>query len=539
MSGGDSVDNKGRSGIDGDRGRDSRVGNHGLSGSDRNTRLGNQDGSSERFVLLLKFGQFLSLDDLFSVQFSDSAIGHASEGNLLGNQLSWLGGTLGTALGHRDSGETNFIHSFEDHVFVSGALANQSHEALVNFGGDFSVLGALLSFSFKLFFDGTFKDRALGRVDSVGSNLDFGLGEDALLGSRNISESLVVEVSADTTQLVLHQRAGFNIKSFSIEFQFNVERGSSEFNDGVLGLVKFNDNGLSGISNGFVGILFKVDFSSVDNDSDFSGVLGVRSGRSHDNFSLVQVNLDFLVLGVSNRSRENSKLVLGRAVSRNQVEAVIQLQRHGLVVEGGKPVLFHSADRQLLSKVGADGGLAGSGSHDSREQRKATRTGRLDHTAERSSVGALVGNVSEGNSFFRSNDGKIKSIREGVKVNSEEDFSVLSKVRNTGNRGIIMLDIRPQQSLGKRDNLSFIEGKRWRSVDVLDLVINFINNLSRQDGLFTFIRGQSSRNLSSDELFTFLGNGGFLGIGLLLGGNLIVSDEDNLRFFTGMAKSNG
>ena len=85
-------------------------------------------------------------------------------------------------------------------------------------GGDFLVLGALLSFLIQTSLDLGLEGfaNALGR-DSVASDGQFGAGEDALLRSANVGLLLRVVIAAHTAQLVLHAPGSLDVQDLAVE----------------------------------------------------------------------------------------------------------------------------------------------------------------------------------------------------------------------------------------------------------------------------------------------------------------------------------
>lgn len=111
-------------------------------------------------------------------------------------------------------------------MLLTGALTSHGDEALVNFSGEFGVLGTLAGFSEEAFLNGSFEGLAVRRGDSVSSDFDFRSGVDALSRTSKVRHSLMVEVTTETAQLVLQHLAGLNRDAFTIKLDKQVVFGS-------------------------------------------------------------------------------------------------------------------------------------------------------------------------------------------------------------------------------------------------------------------------------------------------------------------------
>jgi hypothetical protein len=492
--------------------------------------LGNQDFGDEAFFLVLEFGEGQTLDGLFAVQFGEATLLQASELDLHGGKLTGLGAALGAALEDGDAGEAKFVAAFQDLVLLTGALTGHGDEALVNFSGEFGVLGALTGFGDEAFLNGGFEGLALGRRDSVGGDFDFGSGVDALSGATEVGHSLVVEVTAETAQLVLQHLAGLNRDTFTVELDEQVVFGSLEVKDTIDRSGDFaNEFSSFFFADGLLGVLVDGDFGTVDGDSDVTRVSGERGGGSEDNFGSVQEDLDFLgqTVGVDG-SGEDTEAEGGGAVAAEQMEAVVEFSGDGSVVEGTEPALFNFAS-------GVEG--ASSNSFQTTENVAFTAEGKGQENRD----GVRDTDILEFNGFFGLVDVKVKDIDGLVEDKADIDLTVFTEVFNNGSGGVgsLLSKVGPEESLKTFSDLFIDESDVGRSVDVFDLEVNFINGLGQDSGFFAGSGRMGTRNLEFDKTLAFTGNGGFTAHSLLLFGNLGGTNNSDLGFFASLTETNG
>ena len=77
---------------------------------------------------------------------------------------------------------------------------------IIHLSRDLLELDALFLFLFKLLLDVGWETLAVLGLDTVGGNLDLGLGMDALGGTSHVIQAELVEVAAETAELVLERK---------------------------------------------------------------------------------------------------------------------------------------------------------------------------------------------------------------------------------------------------------------------------------------------------------------------------------------------
>ena len=181
---------------------------------------------------------------------------------------------------------------------------------------------------------------SLGLVlDPPGGVLDLGFGVHAVLGTFQVILGLLVVVTANTALLSLQPLAGFDGNVLTIEGQGKAVVRSIDLDNVVLG--KQNLSKLLSFSRpqGLPLALLNLLFLSVDNN-----LQGLLDGGDPD-FRLSQVDLDFLLLArLLELTGQNTILLLLGAVSGQDVEALVQVQGEGLVVEGPEGLAFNLTD---------------------------------------------------------------------------------------------------------------------------------------------------------------------------------------------------
>jgi len=361
-------------------------------------------------------------------------------------------------------------------------------------------------------------------LDSVGSNFDFGSGVDTLLGSTEVSDLLVVQITANTAQLVLQQEAGFNGNAFTVKLQVQVELGSIEVDNTVLRSVEFKDNFIKFITDDLLHVLLEMDVGSIDLDLDVTQVGRVLVSRNQQNFSLVQEDLEFLDLAVLDGASEDSESEFRRAITSDQVEAVIHLQGKRAVIEGAEPALFKltlgdkAVSRQSFKTHHEVAFTKDNGEEMFQRLRNA--------------------DMLEGNGFIGLVEDDVKSIDGFVKDKADKDFTVFTKHGKSRSEAFIVSQVGPEESLKSFSELDFNKLDHGRSVDVFKLEVNFIKGLGKEKSFFASLGSKGTRNLLFNKLLASLGNRGFKTVNLLLGRNLRGTEHLDHGFFTVLAKSN-
>merc|ERR1719309_581997 len=171
----------------------------------------------------------------------------------LHGQLGLLGLAGWSALGDWDLGKAHLSWALLDEVPQDGALAGGDLVSLGNLGWQNGHLGAHLSFLLKLRQDGWGHHGGVTRWDRPGGNLHLRLRVDTM-ASDSLSHDWLLEVAADTAQLVLELDGWDNLNDLSVGLDLfqeepwslddhNMVWGHEDLsNDGVINNVLDNDN---------------------------------------------------------------------------------------------------------------------------------------------------------------------------------------------------------------------------------------------------------------------------------------------------------
>lgn len=172
--------------------------------------------------------------------------------------------------------------------------------------------------------------------DPVAGNLELGLGVDALLGSRDVSLLLKVEVSAHTAHLVLQHTGWDNRDQLAVEAEliqvqaWGPEDDNSIDSPGQGGNAVSNGDGLGG---------WNLNCLTFEGDL---GSIASRPGWTHGDQVVLQVDLQGLLAALNSTDGDSEAHVLG-AVSSQEMFAVRGGEGDGLVVEGGDSPLINLA----------------------------------------------------------------------------------------------------------------------------------------------------------------------------------------------------
>jgi len=200
-----------------------------------------------------KLGQFLANYDLSNELLNYRTLWKTGEWYFLHGKVGLLGLAGWSALGDWDLGEANLSWALLDEVPQDGADARGSLVSLGNLGWHNAHPGTHLGFLLKLRQDGWGHHGGGASWDHPGSNLQFRPRVDTV-ASDSLRHDWLLEVAADTTQLVLELDRWDNLNDLSVGldlFQeepwslddYNMVWGHEGLsNDGVISNVFDNDN---------------------------------------------------------------------------------------------------------------------------------------------------------------------------------------------------------------------------------------------------------------------------------------------------------
>jgi len=269
---------------------------------------------SEGGLLGGKFRQCLTLDDLFQVVLGHTSQWQTGEWDGLQGHLGLMGLAGWAAFGDWDLGNAHLAWAQRDQVPQNGALAGGNLVSLGNLGWLNGELGAHFSFLLQLRHESWGHHRGGGRGwDHPGGNLQLRLRVDAV-SRDSLRDDWLLEVAADTAQLVLEQDRWDNLNNVSIGLDLFEEEpwGLDNYNM-VWGHGKLSNDSV--VSN----ILSNDSLASANWDLDWLSIdqhLWQRARWNNldqvllqDDFSVPNTLLDLLSL--------DSEPVEGRAVSSN------------------------------------------------------------------------------------------------------------------------------------------------------------------------------------------------------------------------------
>ena len=410
-------------------------------------------------------------------------------------------------------------------IFLRSQFFLRENGACLIYLGSLNLeLGALLGLLGELSTEGLWQWWARVSLDPVGSDLQLWPGVDALAWSGNVSLELVVEVSADSAQLVLEQWRWQDLDVFAVSPELveqqlwaldddNTVDGPGDSSDGLLD----GSDGAGDLDNlaGWDGGLLAVNDDLWAADGGWAGWDELDGGG-------LQVELDLLLVALQRTSSDAEPLVLG-AVSGQDMEALVLDEGDGLVVVGGDGLAVNQA------------GLSGNGSGGDLVQGKADVVA-VSLQWEEQGVWVLDVDVLEVNELIWPADGQV--VRWGLLLEGQLGLGGVS-LGLAGNGGAADLGLGwsvvwPQVSLQVRDeSLLGLLDEAWDG-SVGGGEVNLVETGSLLADLLASVGGQGSLDALLDQLLALLGLSGVTAESLLLVGGQGGSSGLNLGLAAGV-----
>jgi len=331
----------------------------------------------ERLGQVLELRQGLSPADLLGdVHGAAVRLRHAGEANTLLPHADRVAGR--STLKDGDPGEAELIPGVLVHdlmvvlpALTAVGLGEDGDVRRDTTGGLARELDASLRFPLELLLQvgGEGAARLGGQGDTVASNLKLGLGQQALAGAGDISNSVVVVVTTEAAELVLQQVGAFQLDPLAIKE--HTDLGGLENHNVVLGLDDLGNNVTLSAHDGVSLTPWYLNGAAIDLNND------MLTFRLHGDIGAANEDLDLLLSlrGVASRGLKGAdKDAIGhglRAVTREKVEAVIHICLGGAVVKGGDVLAFqgaHRVDRLACNMLDAHGERVGDIGHGIRNQ---------------------------------------------------------------------------------------------------------------------------------------------------------------------------
>ena len=341
-------------------------------------------------------------------------------------------------------------------------------------------------------------------LDAVGGDLDLGLGVDALGRAGHVILADLVEVAAETAELGLEELGGEDDDARAVEPELDAELRGLELEDVVDGAEDGADL-LTVSLDGPLGVGGNLELLVVDGDLDFGVLAALLLGRGEEDGVLAEEDLDLApVLVVLHAPGQDAVGALVGAISGEEVEAVVHLEGHGLVVEGGEhlranlalggPGLAGQRLQDLVEAVGASGGLHG--------EDEAEGVGDADLGEDDGLLGLVDDQVEAGGLAVEKNanhDGEAGLLLL-------EHVLVQPAVAAAG--ALDGLDVGPEEDLEVLDSLLLDDQDLNGNVAVLDLVLDLVDGLGLEAGALASVGQLGAGDAVLKKLVALPGLGG-------------------------------
>jgi len=190
-----------------------------------------------------------------------------------------------------------------------------------------------------------------GQRDTVAGKLKLGAGEQALAWAGDITKLVVVVVSAETTELVLHQVGSLQLDPLAIKE--HTDLGRLQNHNIVLGLDDLGNNVALPAHDGVPLTPRHLNGAAVDlNDDTLTLRLHSDVGATNEDLDLLLGLRGVAARGLKRANKNTIRHGLG-AVTREKMEAVIHISLGGAVVKGGNVLALQSAHR--VERPASDG----------------------------------------------------------------------------------------------------------------------------------------------------------------------------------------